>query len=143
MIDYQKLLRQHDDPVRWDRPIDFDYNRASTKFSSFLLDLADCLGDTPPADTDSLVQDASFHSQTFLIWNDGQQSLVRFSSFADMVTISDPDLVPQPLMHTLLQLFLKHGYTYIPENELNRHYDGNNPGVTGIQTWWIRYFDWV
>jgi hypothetical protein len=40
-------------------------------------------------------------------------------------------------------LFEQHGYVYMPATILEQPYTGNNPGVTGIPNWWIRYFDWV
>ena len=60
-----------------------------------------------------------------------------------MATVrSEQVLAPETfdLIKAVLEQF---GYRYIPSQVLEQPYTGRNPGVTGIATWWIRYFDWV
>ncbi|MFO0796667.1 MAG: hypothetical protein U0804_04265 [Gemmataceae bacterium] len=142
-MDYASLLAQHDHPTHWEYPPGFDYAAATARFGRFMADLSAALGQPVPSETGSYIQDASFHSQASLPLPDGRQATIRFSNFGDMVTVDNNDLVPEPVMAVVLELFIRHGYTYIPAAVLDADYTGSNPGVTGIQTWWIRYFDWV
>jgi hypothetical protein len=60
-----------------------------------------------------------------------------------MASVSDEELAPRPTMELILRLFAQHAYVFVPEAVLSSRYTGKNRGVTGIATWWIRYFDWV
>ncbi len=142
-MDYQELLRRHDHPTRWEYPPDCDHRQAADRFARFLNDLDTALGAAQRSETGSHIQDASFHSQIYLSLPEGRFALIRFSNFGDMVTVSEDDPVPEQMWQLLHQLFTQHGYVYVPAAVLGTPYTGTNPGVTGIDTWWIRYFDWV
>jgi len=105
--------------------------------------LAATLGVAPRAETGVHIQDASFHSQMFLPLPGDRHALIRFSNFGDMATVSDDEPVPEPTMAVVRELLARHGHVYVPAAVLAQPYTGSNPGVTGIDTWWIRYFDWV
>jgi hypothetical protein len=94
-------------------------------------------------ETGVYIQDASFHSEITLPLENGLVACIRFSNFGDMVSVSDGNPVPNATLQLLQELFLHHGYVYVPAAVLDAPYSGRNPGVTGIRTWWIRYFDWV
>ena len=142
-MDYMDLLRLHDDRVHWESPLDFDNRVESARFDGFVKDLSTELGTIYLAETGSAIQDASFHSQIVLQMAEGRFVTIRFSNFGNMATVSDEDLMPEPMMRTVQDLFLRHGYVYVPATVLNAPYTGSNPGVTGIETWRTRYFDWV
>jgi hypothetical protein len=101
------------------------------------------LGAAPRVETGSHIQDASFHSHVCLPVGNGHFALIRFSNFGDLVTVSDDELVPEMTMRVVRGLISRHGYIYVPATVLAEPYTGTNPGVTGIRSWWIRYFDWV
>lgn len=95
------------------------------------------------SETGSAIQDASFHSQIFIPLGDGHNALLRFSNFGAMATIGPDEPAPTELLETVVELLEKHAYDYVPASVLEQPYTGANPGVTGIRSWWIRYFDWV
>jgi hypothetical protein len=142
-MDYLKLLQRHDHPTKWEYPPGFDYRSAVDRFARFVEDLSASLGTAPRVETGSHIQDASFHSQIYLPLSDDRFALIRFSNFGDMVTVSDDEPVPEATMRVVQELFSRHKYVYIPARLLSEPYTGSNPGVTGIASWWIRYFDWV
>jgi hypothetical protein len=142
-MDYLELLRRHDHPTHWEHPPGFDYRAATERFARFVDELSAELGAAPRVETGVHIQDASFHGQVFLPPPGGRQALIRFSNFGDMATVSDDESVPEATLAAVLGLLGKHGYVYVPGAVLAQPYTGSNPGVTGIDTWWIRYFDWV
>lgn len=142
-MDFTELLQRHDDPKHWEHPPGFDYKTAERRFAKFTEALSSAVGVPLKSETGSLIQDASFHSQIFLPLREERYALIRFSNFGDMATVSADEPVPAALLETVIELLGKHGYVYVPSRVLDRPYKGKNPGVTGISTWWIRYFDWV
>jgi hypothetical protein len=142
-MDFLKLLRQHDDPIRWERPPGFDAGVAAERFARFVEDLSARLSVAVRSEAGVFVQDASFHSQAFLPLPGGPPAQIRFSNFGDMASVSEDERVPEPTMAAVVELLARHGYVYVPAEVLDQPYTGNNAGVTGIKTWWIRYFDWV
>src|ERR1700722_9270821 len=86
-VDYQKLFERLDDPVRWEYPLEFDYQDAVRRFRAFTDELEKTLGIPLVAETESLIQDASFHSQILV-----DNAWVRFSNFGNLVAISNEDL---------------------------------------------------
>jgi hypothetical protein len=140
---YIDILRRHDDPVRWEYPAGFNYDRAVKRFRGFAGELASLWDKPIEIETESHIQDASFHSQIRIPVRDDEFVLVRFSNFGDMATFAEEVAVPDQLRQALLRMFEKHGYIYVPAEVLEQPYSGSNPGVTGIRDWWIRYFDWV
>mgnify|MGYP001035425781 CR=1 FL=1 len=142
-MDYAQLLAQHDHPIYWECPPGFDHEAAIARFARFLAALSAVLGESIPSETGCHIQDASFHSQAFLPLASGQRGLIRFSDFGDMATICDDVPIPEPTMKAVLEQLARHGYVYVPATVLHAPYTGGNPGVTGISSWWIRFFDWV
>jgi hypothetical protein len=142
-MDYQQLLREYDDSTHWEYPPSFDYRAATIRFKKFADELSATLGVPLTTETGSYIQDASFHSQLLVPLAGGRNTLIRFSNFGNMVTISEDEPAPEEMLSTIKRLFDRYGYVYVPASVLEQPYRGSNPGVTGIDTWWIRYFDWV
>jgi len=141
--DYIALLQRFDDPLNGECPLGFDRDQAVHRFLRFADEVAALVGQPIQAETQGDIQDASFHSQIFIPVNDSEFVLVRFSNFGEMVSFSEEVTAPDALRRTLIKLFEKHDYVYVPADVLNEPYSGKNPGVTGIRNWWIRYFDWL
>ncbi len=147
---YLHILRRHDDPVRWEWPRDFDYEAAERRFLAFVADLQRACGLRLDAETGAAIQDASFRGQVFLRGRllrnelDPEETVVlRVSNWGELATVSDEAAI-HPAALVRIKAVLEHaGYLYIPPRVLALPYTGENPGVTGIATWWIRYFDWV
>ena len=148
--DYAALLEQHDDPGNWEAPPGFDPDRAVARFNAFVRELEALLGERLASETEGWIQDASFHSQVFLPASiravpagPSEVTPLRFSRFGDMVASgAERDLKPEALSQ-IRRLLEAHGYTVVPVAYLHRPYTGRNPGVTGIESWWVRYFDWI
>lgn len=148
--DYDALLRRHDDPSAWEAPAGFDREAAEARFRALLPALEKALGAPIEFEDGPYIQDASFHAQLFLPrgalrreLSDVERGVVRFSNFGSMVTVSRDDAVEPAVLARLRDVVTAAGYSYVPESALDRPYTGRNPGVTGIATWWIRYFDWI
>jgi len=142
-MDFTTLLHRHDDPNRWEYPRGFDYAAATRRFTEFTEALRSALGVSLKSESGSAIQDASFHSQIFPPFGEERHTAIRFSNFGDMATISEEVPVPPELVKVVIALLEKLGYVYVPASVLDQPYTGKNPGVTGMRTWWIRYFDWV
>jgi hypothetical protein len=138
----QALLRKIDDPVWWEYPPGFAHQEASTRFRNFVCQLEQTLGIALETETGAAIQDASFHSQVRIPSQDSVVTL-RFSNFGEMVALSEEESVAADVVDTIRRLALLLGYVYVPTRLLTTPYTGKNPGVTGIEDWWTRYFDWV
>ncbi|MEO0328817.1 MAG: hypothetical protein AAF217_09490 [Pseudomonadota bacterium] len=139
----ESLLELHDDETRWEAPANFDYAEARTRFAEF-VDVLEAVFETSfQSETGLNIQDASFHSQIFFDSGLTRCHLIRFSNFGDMVAIADDDEIPLSLLIRLQAMLTQAGYTVVPFEYLEKPYTGLNAGVTGIDTWWIRYFDYV
>jgi hypothetical protein len=139
MVDeFESLFRTLDDPERWEEPRAFDRIHATKRFRAFATDLESRLSAPCAVETDSAIQDASFHSQIQL-----PGGWLRFSSFGDMIAFTLDHNVPEGVVNVVRELATVHKYTLIPTAVLEESYAGSNRGVTGISTWWDRFFDWV
>jgi hypothetical protein len=131
-----EIFHQNDDPQNWEFPVDFD-DQAFDRFEEFYKAFERRTGLQLPHTSD--FQDTSFHS---IINLDGNHWL-RFSNFGNLISINADESVNKELLKTIKTLAKEHGYIYIPSRYTDLPYDGKNPGVSGIKTWWARYFDWV
>jgi hypothetical protein len=138
-----ELLKTNDDPVRWEYPLGFDYNSEQQRFLQFAAAFSEALNIKPKIETGVCIQDASFHSQLLFPVGLSRFHSLRFSNFGPFITINDDEDLPDEMKSTILKLADRFGYTYIPYQYLDTDYTGSNPGVTGIDWWWIRYFDYV
>lgn len=139
---YLLCLRSFDDPVHWDQPPDFDRAVAAQRSEVFCADLKSRSRISLGFESGDSVQDASFHSQIHMSIH-GEVVSLRFSNFGDMAALMGEAAVPAALLDKIKNLLGIHGYTYIPEFVLEEPYTGVNLRVSGIQDWWVRYFDWV
>ena len=143
---WKELLERHDDPKHWEYPGDFshkDHSEAVQRFQKFVTELKSLLGRTWPTETGIYIQDASFHSQILFVSTEDQQDGLRFSNFGNMIAFT-PDLdIPDSIRDAVVSLAKQLEFVLVPTEILEEKYTGSNPGVTGIETWWIRYFDWV
>jgi len=141
-MDYRALLNQHDDPVHWEWPPHFDYEAAEREFHALVASLETRLAMKLVSESGSHIQDASFRGQVAIPQGD-EQAMLRCSNFGRMAAIANQEILPEPAKLSVLSVLAEHGYVFVPEVELSQPYTGKNPGVTGIDTWWVRYFDWV
>lgn len=137
------LLNEYDDPVLWEYPAGFDYRFEQDRFQNFAREFSIALNLTPKIETGICIQDASFHSQLIFPVGLARFHLLRFSNFGSFLTINDDEDLPDEIFATILRLAKEFKYTYIPYRYLDANYNGANPGVTGIDSWWVRYFDYV
>ena len=138
-----ELLERNDDPERWEYPLGFDYKAEQTRFLEFAAAFASDLKLNPKIETGLCIQDASFHSQMIFPVGLATFHSLRFSNFASLITINDDEDLPEEMLATTLRLADEFAYSYVPYRYLDADYTGVNPGVTGIDSWWVRYFDYV
>src|SRR5262249_41171153 len=117
-VDYLDLLRQHDDPQRWEHPVGFDYDAASRRFAKFRDALSALLNMPLTSETGSYIQDASFHSQIYVPLDSERYALIRFSNFGDMATVSEDESVREEMKRAIIDLLETHGYLYVPATVL-------------------------
>ncbi len=132
------LFSEHDHPARWEYPETFHHQQAIARFRRFAEELDEVTQVCHRLETESQIQDASFHSQIDL-----GSGWLRFSNFGSMVSITPDHEVDDRTVGIIRGICAKMGYTFVPTAFAELPYTGENPGVTGIRDWWIRYFDWV
>lgn len=144
MQDYLKLLQDHDH-ARWcEYPPFFDLRAAETRFIGMAEELVTAFPGTK-YETGAEIQDASFHGQVFLEF-EGFAILIRASNFGRFITFFDDEehlLLPEETHRGLLELFIRHGYQFIPPDLLSTPYTGKCKGVSGFRDWGYRYFEWL
>jgi hypothetical protein len=145
--EYYSILRKFDDPVRWENPEDFDYEKEQQNFFVAKDHLQCVLRQKLDFETGSHIQDASYHSMIKisgqLLKNPEDYAQVRFSNFGKMISFVNENCIKENIQIDIVQHLITLGYAYIPEKVLEEQYTGKNPGVSGIYTWWVRFFDWV
>ena len=145
-MDYQKLLLACDDHSNWEFPPNHDWNIKEKRFLKLASDLELVLGRKLIAETGSLIQDASFHSQIHIELSDHDSTFIRFSNFGNLVTayaVSDEESVPGDLLTKITQLLHDHSYLYVPYEVLNQPYPVQAGIKIGIRDWFYRYFDYL
>jgi hypothetical protein len=132
------LLKRLDDPKRCEAPAGFDRSKATQRARAFVADLNGRLVEPAVLETGPSIQDASFHSQIKL---PGGQ--LRFSAFGDLVAFTPDHEVTADVVSVVRDLVGLHGYRLMPSEVLEQPYPGAGRGVSGIATWWVRFFDWL
>jgi hypothetical protein len=133
-----KTFVKYDDPVNWEYPLNFNHKKEIADFKEFLSKIEVNLKEKINYETEYHIQDASFHSQIYL-----SGGSLRFSNFGRMVTFTIDHEVSQDITVLVKKLCSELGYLFIESELTEIRYTGNNSGVTGIDSWWIRYFDYV
>ena len=147
---YLHILQSHDDPAHWEHPAKFDYYATRNTFLAFAKAVQAQLKSVCQVETGSAIQDASFIGQIMfpeeVLLPRKQQhygGIIRVSNFGNMAAVTDERLFPGPMLDSIKQIMNEFDYVYIPSWVLEEPYPGSNAGVTGIETWWMRYFHWV
>ncbi|MES2823475.1 MAG: hypothetical protein V4732_07730 [Pseudomonadota bacterium] len=144
---YLAILKAYDDPACWEYPEEFSYQEQQQKFFSAKGLLQNVLRRKLNFETGSQIQDASYHScihlDVELLKSSEKQSQLRFSNFGNMISFVNENSIKESIKIDIIQHLQNIGYVYIPEAVLEEQYTGKNPGVSGIETWWVRYFEWV
>src|SRR6266446_5652348 len=107
-MDYMQLLLQHDDPVSWMEPADFDQDVAEERVREFVHELSTILGIFVKAETGELLQDAIYHSEAFLPVGEDRQPSIRFSRFDALATLFLGEKVPQEWQSVVEHVLKKH-----------------------------------
>lgn len=134
------LLQRHDDPIHGECPANFDYKSARIRARGFLAAVERRLATDNTPELNTQIEDASFHSELSF---PGCYGYLRFSSFGNMIAFTPDHEVAPHVVAAIKDLAPGHGYTFVPTELLEATYTGDHPGVTGIATWWIRYFDYL
>lgn len=142
-MDYLELFRRHDSSSHLEQPPGFDRKKTAARLAKFVDELRERTQAVPEVETGSTIQDASFHSDVLLPMADERHALIRFSKFGDMVTVADDEPIPEALLGTIRELLEEHGYVYVPAQVLDQPYTSEESEVGDIDTWWLRYFDYL
>jgi hypothetical protein len=132
------LLQRLDDPNHWEHPADFDRDAEIRAFEDFVTELWAILNLDFPTETGTLIQDASFHSEASL-----PGGLLRFSNFGRMIAFAPDNEVSDKVVASVRELAVRHAYVLMSTTELETPYMRAEGNRFGIDTWWIRYFDYL
>jgi hypothetical protein len=134
----EALLASNDDSLGWECPRNFDRSQAVQQFRKFLSALEDETGLRFEFETESSIQDASFHSEIRM-----QTGWLRFSNFGRMIAFTPDYEAPSDVVATIHRLAPGHGYSIIPTDALETDYTSKRDGSEKIDSWWIRFFDYL
>lgn len=148
-LELHDFLMKADVRGAWEYPPQADWAAAIARVRGLKPDLERIV--STQLHLDDQVQDASFFADlgslstgptengTILL---SYRICVRFSWFADMFTVFGDKLSDFDLQ-AVKDFLEKHGYVYVPANELEQPYDGVNVPYEAELTWWTRYFDYL
>jgi hypothetical protein len=105
---------------------------------------------------DDRIEDASFHAELTVLHPEpfhlaggtvyAPEIAIRFSNFGKLysITSSMPELLARYPLEKIRALIESHGWIYVPADQLDEVYDGKNAALrNGVNTWWIRFFDYL
>lgn len=105
---------------------------------------------------DDRVEDASFHAELTVLHPEpfhlaggsvyAPEIAIRFSNFGKLysITSSMPELLARYPLGKMRALIEGHGWIYVPADQLDEVYDGKNAALrNGVNTWWLRFFDYL
>jgi hypothetical protein len=68
---------------------------------------------------------------------------IRFSNFGNLTSLTWSDQIPKEALAKLIQILESHDFTFLPEQDLQKPYDGIMNDRKTFCSWWVRYFDWL
>ena len=144
--DYIRILQAHDDPEVWETPPEFDWEAAQRRILDFAGELQREFGVYRAVESVSFFQDSSCLGEIPLpprYFNRPERAwdviAVRISNWGNMATVDDESALEPELLERVKVLLQASGYLYIPPTVLAEPYTR----VPWIETWWIRYFDYL
>jgi len=144
-MNYKELLLKHDKKGSFEFPKNFDYELLNKRFHNVLNELNVKLDQSFEIEEGLLIQDASFHADIILQENKEEtgiyRTVLRFSNFGNFVTLSDFKNISEDWKNIIFDILEKQSFIYIPLEYLYLEYDGCEAGK--INSWWIRYFDYL
>jgi hypothetical protein len=142
------LIRQFDEAGAYEFPTDFDYPKLEAR-ALLVKEQLSQLGCKMTFEGAAQNQDASFsiaiqlddfiQKRNNVLW----APYIRFSNFGSLTTLTWLDLLLDDVIQNVIDCLTRNGFTYIPADELDAHYDGIMQDKNTFPTWWIRYFDWL
>lgn len=109
-----QIFHQYDDPIRWEYPEGFDYPSAVSRARDFVAVLDKITGNPHEFETESYIQDASFHSRINLGFG-----WLRFSNFGNMVSIAEIDPIEKEIV-VLVQKLCEREDIYLSRQNLQK-----------------------
>jgi hypothetical protein len=153
----RELLEKHDDPDGGEFPVGANapaYKVMAESVTSIQRALRDEL--SLSLENSGGAQDCSFHAEIHVLHPSSYRPngviaftpeiAIRFSNFGRLFTIYSalPELLPRYPVDAIRAIVERHGWTYVPADQLHVIYDGRNTLLrNGVNTWWIRYFDYL
>lgn len=145
----RQLLLDADDPVAYEMPAGFDWQRAMTRVRALVPILEAIVG--RPLTLDEHVQDASFFTDVACHREATHPGMgrvfeviiaVRFSSFGDLFTVTFAADVAADVVSRVIDAVSDAGFVHVPADELAEPYTGRHPSFAAT-SWWIRFFDYL
>lgn len=106
---------------------------------AFAIALCTRVGRTLSVNSGRSIQDASFFGEIDLHPLFGR---LRFSSYGRMIAFTPDHDIPDEIVAMVSDLAQERGYILIPTSLLETTYSGHIQSDS-IDTWWIRYFDYL
>jgi hypothetical protein len=146
----RELLDAADDPVHAEYPPEFDRAAMRSRVAALQPELERLSGRVFVLD--DTAQDASFCIDLTIQrpspepnWIDTVFA-VRFSNFGELFTTwshCQAEQLPERVVAELVAEVTRSGFRYVLASALDEPYSGRHPGVGRMDTWWIRFFDYV
>lgn len=150
---YKKILLEFDELGSYETPKNFNYRELNTRIIKLKEDLEQEFKEI--FINDSQVQDASFYCDLIIpekLINDPTNNFkyaIRISNFGNLATFTfdEQDVIDSG--DKLIKKLEDFGFMYVPNQELDKEYDGrfedfkNILGSENRPSWWIRYFDYL
>ena len=144
----KEILSRFDEPGAYEFPSKFDYVDLERRAKMVCADV-EAAGVHVSFEGAAHNQDASFSIAIPLHTYEKKegtmlfQATVRFSNFGSLATITWSEYLPEKILVLVRASLARHGFVYVPADELDCDYDGVMPEKQVFHTWWTRYFDWL
>jgi hypothetical protein len=130
------LLERCDDPLHWEAPHGFERASALRAFRLFLQGLEECLGHKLDYETNSSLDETTFHAEIFLA-----SGSLRFSNFGRLVAFVGDASLPANLHKSVSELSEELNFVLVPQDVLDARYAGCHARLGRCDSWQQRFFE--
>lgn len=139
-----RVFTELHNPTRFEKPINFDGEKACQHFQAFVQELeryleAPCIAVCDVAG----IQDASFFAEVVFprgLFDD--VVLLRFSTYGSMAAFRDDSELDSATLNDIADMLTRYGFVYIPCDVFSVRYHEERAEQLH-HSWWYRYFDYL
>ena len=143
-MNYKEILHSLDEKNYLEYPQIFDYEKLNRRVHRVFNDLNKELDCNLNVEEGLSIQDASYHADIILKEYKSEHFIgricLRFSNFGNIVAFTDEAEIGNDWRKVICDTLNKYDFMLIPLDILDEKYDGCNKV---IDSWWIRFFDYL